>query len=109
VPIIPTRIDGVIHARVGHVRQWAIGRNRGALPRFRLRQAYGAAGCEAVGAKRCKILAWVEPARRLPIGVNLSEVAAAGARPGPSSEGRCIPRLQLYRMSAQTDLCWYGV
>jgi hypothetical protein len=46
--------------------------------------------------------------RRLPIGVNLSGVAAGGARPRHSSEGRCTPCFQIYRMSAQTDrlLVW---
>jgi hypothetical protein len=41
--------------------------------------------------------------RRLPIGVNLSDVAVGDAQPPPRSEGRCIPLLQIYRMSTQTD------
>ena len=81
MPIIPTRIDGIIHARVGHVRQWAIGRNRGALPRFRLCKAYGATSCEAVGAKRWKILAWLSlrgPGMRFRIAPSAESVEETG-------------------------------
>jgi hypothetical protein len=35
--------------------------------------------------------------------VSLSDIAAVSAQSRPSSEGRCIPRFQVYRMSAQTD------
>jgi hypothetical protein len=38
-----------------------------------------------------------------PINTNLSDVAAVGVYPLPLTEGRCIPRFQVYRMSAQTD------
>jgi hypothetical protein len=49
--------------------------------------------------------------RQLPIGVNLSDVAAIGAHAPPGTKGRCIPRLQIYRMSAQIPRPrdWYGV
>ena len=38
----------------------------------------------------------------------LKSVAAGARNHAPSSEGRCIPRFQVYRMSAQTDclLVW---
>jgi hypothetical protein len=46
-----------------------------------------------------------------PTGVNLSDVAAGSPQPRPSSEGRCIPRFQVYRMSAQADrlLVWRSI
>ena len=39
---------------------------------------------------------------------HLSDIPAVRAQSRPRSEGRCIPRLQVYRMSAQTDrlLVW---
>ena len=45
------------------------------------------------------------------MGVNLSDLAAGRAQPRPRSEGRCIPRFQVYRMSAQTDrlLVWRSI
>jgi hypothetical protein len=48
---------------------------------------------------------------RLSICVNLSDVAAGGAEPRPSSEGRCIPRFQVYRLSAQRNrlLVWRSI
>jgi hypothetical protein len=46
--------------------------------------------------------------RRKGIGVNLSDIVAGGAQPRPSSEGRCIRRFQLYRMSPPTDFSCYG-
>jgi hypothetical protein len=48
---------------------------------------------------------------RLPIGVNFSDLVAVGAHAPPRTEGRCIPRLQIYRMSAQTDrlLVWRSI
>jgi hypothetical protein len=46
-----------------------------------------------------------------PLDLNLSEIPAVGAEPPPGSEERCIPRLQVYRMSAQTDrlLVWRSI
>jgi hypothetical protein len=46
-----------------------------------------------------------------PISTNLSDVAAVGAYALPLTEGRCIPRLQIYRISAQTDrlLVWRSI
>jgi hypothetical protein len=43
--------------------------------------------------------------------VNLRGIAAGGAHPPPLAEGRCILRLQIYRMSAQTDrlLGWRSI
>ena len=49
--------------------------------------------------------------QQLPMGVTLSHVAPGSAQPRTPSEGRCIPRLQIYRMSAQTDrlLVWRSI
>jgi len=49
--------------------------------------------------------------RQVPIGVSLTDIAAGGTRPGPVTEGCCIPRLQVYRVSAQTDrlLVWRSI
>jgi hypothetical protein len=49
--------------------------------------------------------------RQPPIAVNLSDVAAGGAQPRPSSVGRCIPRFQVYRMSMRTErlLVWHSI
>jgi hypothetical protein len=52
----------------------------------------GVLGTEARSAEEMKV-------RQPPIAVNLSDVAAGGAQPRPSSEGRRIPRFQVYRMS----------
>jgi hypothetical protein len=43
--------------------------------------------------------------------VNLRGIAAGGAQQRPSAEGRCIPRFQVYRLSAQTDrlVVWRSV
>jgi hypothetical protein len=41
--------------------------------------------------------------RILPMRVKISDVALGDAQPPPRSEGRCIPLLQIYRMSTQTD------
>jgi hypothetical protein len=51
-------------------------------------------------------------ARILPeAGWGIKPVAAGSAQPRRSSEGRCIPRFQVYRMSAQTDrlLVWRSI
>jgi hypothetical protein len=51
-------------------------------------------------------------ARILPeAGWGIKPVAAGSAQPRPSLEGRCIPRFQVYRMSAQTDrlLVWRSI
>ena len=49
--------------------------------------------------------------RQPPMRFKLSDVVASSAQVPPSSEGHCIPRFQLYRMSAQTDrlLVWRSI
>jgi hypothetical protein len=49
--------------------------------------------------------------RQLPMRVKLGDVAARSAQARPSSEGRCIPRFQVYRLSAQTNhlLVWRSI
>jgi hypothetical protein len=44
-------------------------------------------------------------------GADLSDVLAGGGHAPPMTEGRCIPRVQLYRMSAQTHrlLVWRSI
>jgi hypothetical protein len=49
--------------------------------------------------------------RRPPMSIDIRDIAAGGAQPRTSSEGRCIPLSQFYRMSPQTDrvLVWRSI